>query len=183
MFVFLLVFGILMVIGGIGCIATPIDTFSTLGWIVGVSILLVGISGIFRYAAAHDNRSIWDLLGGICETLFGGLLIFNNFAQLITSFALAYIAVFCVLVYGIAKIITAVNLKKINKKLPDKNRSAAWLSVMISGIFISLIGIICAFQPMIGAISIGLLIGIYVIISGVETIAAALTIRQISKLQ
>lgn len=181
MFVFLLIFGILMVIGGIGCIAMPVATFTTLGWMVGASILIVGISGIFRFAAAHDNRSKWDLLGGILEVLFGGLLIVNNAAQFIASIWIAYIAAAFVLVYGVTKIISAVRMKKINKEMPDKQRSAAWLAVMISGVLISLIGIVCIFQPMIAAISIGLLMGIYVLISGVETLAVAFTVRRKSK--
>ena len=181
MFVFLLVFGILMIIGGISCITMPVATFTTLGWIVGGSVLIVGISGVFRFAAAHDNRSIWDLLGGIVEVLFGGLLIVNNAAQFIASIWIAYIAAAFVLVYGIMKIITAVKFKKRNKELPDKQRSGAWLAVMISGILISLVGIVCIFQPMIAAVSIGLLMGIYVLISGIENIAAAIAVRRYTK--
>lgn len=162
-----------MIMGGIGCMVMPIATFATLGWLVGFFVLVVGISTVVRYAAGHEERSIWDLVGGICEILLGGFLIFNNFAQIATSFTLAYVAAFFLLVHGIGKIVVSFKLKKINKELPDEIRSGAWLAVMISGILIVLIGVVCIFQPMVSVISIGWLMGFHVLVSGVETIVYA----------
>lgn len=173
MSILMILFGVLMIIGGISCFFTPIATFSSLGWLAGVSILVVGISAIVRYAAGHEERSVWNLIGGICESLFGAFLVFNDFAQIATSFVLAYLASFCLLVYGACKIIMALRLRRLNQSLPDELRTATWLAVMVAGVVVALIGVICIVQPMVSAISIGWLIGFYVLTSGAETLVVA----------
>lgn len=159
----MIILGILMIVGGISC-----TVFATLGWLAGISILMVGISAVVRYAG-HEERNIWNLLVGICECLFGGFLIFNNFAQFATSFMLAYIASFCILVYGIVRIVASLILKKINQALLDETRSVAWLVAMAAGVLITLTGIVCIVQPMVSAIAIGW----YVLFSGAETLLIA----------
>ena len=52
-------------------------------------------------------------------------------------------------------------------------RSATWLAVMIAGALIALTGIVCIAQPTVSAISVGWLMGFYVLISGVETLVVA----------
>lgn len=164
MLILMIFLGILMIVGGISCMMTPV-----LGWLAGIFILMVGISAVVRYAVGHEECNIWNLLFGICECLFGGFLIFNNFAQLATSFMVAYIASFCILVYGIVRIVASLILKKINQALPDEMRSAAWLVAMAAGVLITLTGIVCIVQPMVSAIAIGW----YVLSSGAETLLIA----------
>lgn len=174
MLILMIILSVLMIMGGISCIVTPIAAFTTLGWLAGISILMVGISAVVRYAAGHEERNIWNLLGGICEFLFGGFLIANNYAQIATSFVLAYVASFFLLIYGIFKIIASLKLKKINQELPDEMRSATWLAVMIAGALSALTGIVCIVQPIVSAISIGWLMGFYVLVSGAETLLVAI---------
>ena len=174
MAIVLMVLSVLMIIGGISCIAAPVATFSALGWLAGISILTVGLSSIFQYAAGHEGRSIWELLGGICGVLFGGFLIFNIFAQAATNLILSYAAAFWLCIHGFCGIIEALNIKKQNQELPDKDRSATWLAVLVLAVLKVLLGIACIIQPILGMISVGLLMGISILTSGAQTFVVAL---------
>ena len=85
MSVLMIVFSILMIIGGVICMATPVATFSMLGWPAGLSIIISGVSAVFRYASGRSDRSVWELVGGIAGILFGGFIVVNAFAQIATN--------------------------------------------------------------------------------------------------
>lgn len=173
MTVVMIILGILMILSGISCVVTPVATFSALGWLTGIAILAVGFASILQYAAGHEKRSIWELLGGICGVLFGGFLILNNFAQLATNIVLAYAASFWLLVHGICGIAEALKLRKLNQAAPDDERSAAWLLVMLLGILTIFMGITCVTQPILSMISVGWLMGASILTSGVKTLVLA----------
>ena len=173
MSIVMIILSVLMIIGGISCIAAPVATFSALGWLAGISILTVGLSSILQYAAGHEGRSIWELLGGICGILFGGFLIFNIFAQTATNIILAYAAALWLFVRGICGIVEALKMRKLNQALPDKARSAVWLVVLVLAILTVLMGAACIMQPVLSMISVGLLMGISIFTSGAETFVLA----------
>ncbi len=176
MAIVMMILSVFMIIGGINCIAAPVATFSALGWLAGVSILTVGLSSILQYAAGHEERSIWQVFGGVCGILFGGFLIFNIFAQAAANIILAYAAAAWLLIRGICGILEALKMRKLNQELPDNERSAVWLIVMVLAVLAALMGIACVIQPVLGMISVGLLMGISIFTSGAETFVIALHI-------
>ncbi len=176
MSVLMIVFSIVMIICGIDCIVSPIATFSALGWIAGIAIIVAGVSAIAHYAAGKTGRSIWQLIGGIIGLVFGLFILINSFAQFATNLVIAYAAALWLVFYGISGIIEALNLRKTNKKLPDKFRTASWLHVMILSILMVALGVICMIQPMITFFSVGLLIGIAILFSGIKVLIQAIQI-------
>lgn len=176
MTVLMIIFGILMIIGGVYCIITPIDTFSALGWIAGVAVIIAGVSAIFRYAAGKAGRSIWELIGGIVGILVGAFITINSFAQFATNMVIAYAAALWLIIYGVCGISEALSLKKANQKIPDEFRTASWLVVMILSVLTAVLGVVCVFQPMITFFSVGLLIGVSILISGIKTLILAIQI-------
>lgn len=176
MTVLMIIFSILMIVCGINCMVTPAETFSALGWLAGCAIIVAGVSAVFRYAAGRDGRSVWELIGGIAGVLFGGFIIANAFAQFATNMVIAYIAALWLLIYGICGIAEAMTLKRMNQELPSEFRTAGWLVVMILGIMTAAIGVICIFQPMITVLSVGLLIGASILISGIKTLILSIQI-------
>lgn len=173
MTVIMIILGILMILGGISCVATPVATFSALGWLAGIAIMTVGFSSVLQYAAGHEKRSIWELLGGICGVLLGGFLILNNFAQIATNIVLAYAAAFWLLVQGICGISEALKLRKLNQNAPDNERSATWLLVLLLGILTIFMGFACVAQPILSMISVGWLMGASILTSGMKTLVLA----------
>lgn len=176
MSVLMIILSIFLIIGGISCMATPVETFAMLGWFAGLVIIVSGITAIFRYASGRDNRSVWELVGGIAGVLFGGFIIVNAFGQFAANIVIAYAAALWLLISGITSIIEARNLRKVNLELPSDLRTASWLVVMILGISTTILGVVCIFQPMITMLSVGLLIGISILISGIKTLILSIQI-------
>lgn len=176
MSVLMIILSILLIIGGVNCMATPVATFSMLGWLVGLAIIITGVTAIFRYASGKNDRSIWELIGGIAGILFGGFVVVNSFAQFATNMVIAYAAAVWLIIYGISGIVEALDLRRINKTLPNDFRTAGWLVVMILGISTAVIGVICIFQPMVTVFSVGLLIGLSILISGIKTLVLSIQI-------
>lgn len=176
MSVLMIVFSILMIIGGVICMATPVATFSMLGWLAGLSIIISGVSAVFRYASGRSDRSVWELVGGIAGILFGGFIVVNAFAQIATNVVIAYAAALWLLITGVTGIVDALNLRKLNQELPDEFRTASWLVVMILSVATTVIGVICIFQPVITMLSVGLLIGVSILISGIKTLILSIQI-------
>ena len=137
---------------------------------------LYHITTIFRYAAGKVNRSVWELVGGIAGILFGGFIIVNAFGQFAANMVIAYAAALWLLIYGITGIVEALNLRKMNQELPDEFRTASWLVVMILGVSTAVIGVVCIFQPMITMLSVGLLVGVSILISGIKTLILSIQI-------
>ena len=178
MTVLMIILSVLMIICGVDCIATPVQTFSSLGWIAGIAIVVAGVSAIFRYASGKDGRSVWELVGGIAGVLFGGFIIVNIFAQFATNLIIALSAAFWLLIYGVCGVAEALKLRKINLELPSELRTASWLIVMILGVMTSIIGVVCIFQPMITMLSVGLIIGVSILISGIKTLILSIQIMR-----
>ena len=176
MTVLMIIFSILMIICGVDCMVTPVETFSALGWIAGCAIIVAGVSAVFRYASGKDGRSVWELVGGIAGILFGGFIIINAFAQFATNMVIAYAAALWLLIYGICGVAEALKLRRINQELPSELRTAGWLVVMLLGVATAVLGVICVFQPMITILSVGLLIGVSILISGIKTLILSIQI-------
>ncbi len=176
MTVLMIILSILMIICGVDCMVTPVETFSTLGWLAGVAIIVVGVSAVFRYASGREGRSVWELIGGISGVLFGGFIVVNAFAQFATNLVIAYTAALWLVVYGICGISEALKLRKLNLELPSDLRTASWLVVMILGVATAATGILCVFQPMITMLSVGLIIGVSILISGIKTLILSIQI-------
>ena len=170
MTVLMIILSILMIICGVDCIVTPVETFSALGWLAGCAIIVVGVSTVFRYAAGREGRSVWELVGGIAGVLFGGFIVVNAFAQFATNLVIAYTAALWLVIYGICGISEALALRRLNRELPSDLRTAGWLVVMILGVATAAIGVVCVIQPMITMLSVGLLIGVSILISGIKTL-------------
>lgn len=176
MTVLMIILSILMIIGGVECIVTPVATFSSLGWIAGVAIVVTGFSAVFRYASGKEGRSVWELIGGIAGILFGGFIIVNVFAQFATNLVIAYAAALWLLVYGVCGVVEAWKLRALNRELPSEMRTASWLVVMILGAATAVAGVVCVLQPMLTMISVGMIIGVSILISGIKTLVLSIQI-------
>ncbi len=173
MVIILIIFGVLMILGGISCIFTPVATFSALGWLAALAIIVTGISSIFRYAAGRDGRSIWELIGGILGTVLGAFLLFRPKGKYLTNTVIAYAAALWLVVTGICGIMEGWNMRKVNRDLPSSMRTSSWLLVLLLGVITAAIGVACFFRPIITAVSVGLLIGVSIMITGIKTLILA----------
>lgn len=172
---FSVILGILLIIGGLFCIFSPVLTYSSLAWIIGFSMLINAIGDICAYS---ENKELgfadgWTLAGAIISILFAIILCVSNILQLaVISFIAIFVGIW-VLVRGVMNIATAVKIHKYRKTIPEENRGHVWLVSLIMGILMAAIGVLSLFNPIIVALTIGILMGIEILLSGVRLLTSA----------
>ncbi len=157
MTVLFIILGILMIAGGFSCMFTPLLTFMNAGYFIVIMVTVYGILGIIR--AIRFKRfgvsfvfSILSVILGIAMMIFpASLLLAENMMLIIT-------AVWFVLM-GIVTIVNSVTITR-------KTGSKIWILQLIFGILAVLIGGYSFFQPMVLAVSLGILIGVFFIETG-----------------
>ncbi len=161
MTVLFIILGVLMIISGFTFMVTPLITFLNVGYFIAVMALVYGIAGIIR-AIARKNFGLlfaFDILSvvfGIVVLCFPQLVLVVDGVNLIMS------AIWFILM-GIVSMIAAVRITKLTG-------SKIWILQLIIGILSVLIGIYSFFQPLVLALSIGIMIGIYFIETGISMI-------------
>lgn len=153
-----IILGILMVICGFSCMFTPLITFMSTGYFI---IILMTVYGIFGIISAIRYRrfgvgfvfSILSVLLGVCSLFFPRML-------LLTDSIMLYITAGWFVLMGIVEIYTAVAISR-------RAGFSLWILQLILGILAILIGIYSFFHPATLAVTIGVLIGIYFIETGI----------------
>lgn len=171
-FTLIVVMGVLMILGGISLLATPILNFISAGYFIIVLFFFWGIYGIIQGISEkrYDKNfffSILSLILGIIGVSVPGVAEMNNSILL-------YLAGGWFLLHGVLTIVDAIAGKK----------AGADTGTMIFGIVLGIIELILAIysiaHPAVLAISIGLLIGFYFIEHGISLIVVGSGISQVA---
>jgi uncharacterized membrane protein HdeD (DUF308 family) len=161
-FTMIVIMGVLMILGGISLLATPLITFMGAGYFIIIMFFIWGIFGIARGISDknYDKKfffAILSLLLGIVGLVVPGAAAMNNFAIL-------YIAAGWFLIHGVMSIIDAIAGRK----------EGGDTGTMILGIALGVLELIMAVysvaHPAVLAVGLGILIGFYFIESGVNAI-------------
>lgn len=168
--------GVVMIVGGVKCISSPVESFATLSAFFGIIIIVSGVSAIVNYAAGHASRSIWNLIAGICGVVLGIFIAGNFHAQIATVMVLTMMIAVWMLVRGVENIHQAYLLKQINRELPDEARNGFWIVLMGLGVLTVVLGLICAANPFFGIISGGVILGVSLLFAGIQSVALAFVI-------
>ena len=161
-FSLIVIMSVLMIIGGISLMATPLITFMSAGYFIIIMFFLLGIFGIVRgiIEKRFDKKfflSILSLILGIVGLFVPGAAEMNNYILL-------YMAAFWFFIHGIMTIIDAIDSKRQGEKT----------IIMVLGIILGVLELILAgysvAHPGVLAVSLGFLIGFYFIESGVNAI-------------
>ena len=167
-----LIMGIFMIFTGLICVATPRMTYSTIAWVLGFSMLIESIANI----ASWDERKTlgfangWDLVGAIISLILSIILISSNAMQIAVDTFLLILAACWMLIIGCIRIVTAFKVKKLHDELNTMILGKKWYLALIAGILMVLLGILCLIHPEALAITIGVYIGIEIIVAGCELI-------------
>ncbi len=169
-------FGIMIVVDGITCLALPGLTFLTLGYIIGVGMLLDGIGRIINWFQMDrgTEQSGWILVSAVISLVLGVLLMGSETMQLAMDAFIVYMAIFWLVVLGILRIMNALRIRRIRNNIRDFRPSTAfgrnWWVALFFGALLIVFGIIGMFVPATIAETIGTLIGISIIITGANLI-------------
>ncbi len=159
-----IILGVVLIIGGIWCISTPISTSLAIVWIFGIFMLVKAVADLFTYS---DRKALgyadgFSLAMSIISLIFALILIGSWKMQAITETILLYFICFWLIVGGVISIVGAIQLKRALDINP------VWGIVM--GILVIIVAMIGIAHPIIGAISIGLIVGINILVAGIELI-------------
>ena len=169
MTVLFIILGILLVIAGFSCIFTPVLTFMNIGYFVVILMFVFGIIGIIK--SIVKKRFGFDFVFDILSVLLGlALLVFPDSLLLAEGVMLILTAIWFVLL-GIVTIINAISSRK-------AVGSAIWVLPLIFGILAVLLGCYSFFHPMLMAVSLGILIGIYFIEAGFTLIFSSAALKE-----
>ena len=161
-FTMIVIMGVLMILGGISMLATPLLNFISAGYLVIILFFVWGIFGIARGISekSYDKKfffAILSLILGIVGLVVPGAAVMNNFIIL-------YLAAGWFIIHGVLSIIDAIAGGNTGDDAITK-----FVGIALGVLEIAL-GIYSIAHPAVLAVSLGLLIGFYFIESGVNAI-------------
>lgn len=166
------ILGILMVVGGLFCVFNPKATFLTIGYVIGITMLLDAIGNIYNWFQLSKEKQAdgWQLASGIISLVFGIIIISDLQAQLSVDIVVAYLAAIWFVLRGITAIIISLKVRKFHKNFETEVLGSKWWHRTITGILLILFGIISIAHPAVIATYIGIFIGLGIIACGADLI-------------
>ena len=167
--IFTIVMGALLVVGGMYCMFAPIATYSALSWLIGLAMLVEGIGSVITW---NERRRIgiadgWTLVGAIVSIVLGIFLLVSYVARFAVDMFIAYLIAIWLVFGGISRIIAALNLRNYQYQLGVGAAPGNWVALLVLGIALVVLGILCIFNPVSIMISVGFLLGLSIVFSGV----------------
>lgn len=166
-----IILGILLVIGGIYCISAPVATYATLGWVIGLSMVVEGVGSVIAW---NDLRALglangWTLAGSILSLVFGVFLLGSYALQFAVDMFFAYLIAIWLVVGGITRIVAAISVRG----SLGQARARGWVAQLVLGVLIVIMGVLCIFNPLSIMAGVGLMWGMSIVIVGAGLIAAS----------
>lgn len=158
-----IILGIILTVFGISMIFTPIATFLSTGYFFAIMLLICGIMGMITNISLR-NYGI-NFIFAIISAVLGIIMAVAPSMQLFADEMLLYIMACWFVLQGIVSIFIAIKAKK------DENKQWGW--ILAIGIIGLIVGIYTLFHPLILAMTLGILIGVYFIESGINMIIIA----------
>ncbi len=158
------ILGVLMIIAGVYCFFTPVETSTVIPFVLG--IVMVG-DGIGRIVTWFDIRAVVSLI-------FGLMLMFSPVLQMSIGVVVILLTGWWILALGIIRIVHAFHLLKIKRESEGfgfgEIIGSNWWIALILGILLTIFGLIVILNPMLGLGVIGVLVGCSVITAGINLI-------------
>lgn len=160
--IFMVILGGILILCGLSCMFTPLFTVMEMGYFLILLLLVYGIGRIVRSVAEKDYGL--EFVFGILSVILGVLILVVPGLKAMTTGMLLYIMAGWFVVQGIVSICRAVNIKK-------NGGSSMWVLGVCSGVLCILMGLYSAVHPVVLALTLGLMVGFYFIVSGINMIA------------
>ena len=115
------ILGILMILAGITCFFTPVETSSVIPFIFGLAMVIDGIGRIIAWFSIREYapRSGWVLASSIISLVFGLILTTSPMLQMSVGVFVVLLTGWWILALGIIRIVHAFHLLKIKRESPD----------------------------------------------------------------
>ena len=161
--------GVLMIMAGVYCFFTPVETSAVIPFVLGIVMIGDGIARIVTWFDIRDivRQSAWVLVSAVVSLIFGLMLTFSPVLQMSVGVFVILLTGWWILALGIIRIVHAFHLLKL-KKESDGFGFGEMLGSNCA--LLTIFGVIVILNPMLGLGVIGVLIGCGVITAGVNLI-------------
>lgn len=147
-----LIFGILMILGGVYALFNPLTTLVAGALYLGILFVAMGFAYLSTYST---TKSLWVLVLGIIDILIGIVFVTNLW---LSAETLPFILALWALLTGIMQIVLSFQFKQ--------EDVATWSWRLISGILGIIFALLILIYPILGVLTITALIGATLIIYG-----------------
>lgn len=166
-----IVLGVLLAIGGFYCMLAPVATYATLGWLIGLSMVIEGVGSVITW---NSRRSLglangWMLAGSIVSIVLGVFLLGSYALQFAVDMFFAYLIAIWLVVSGITRIVGAISVRG----SLGQERARGWVLQLVLGVLIVIMGVLCIFNPLSVMAGVGLMWGMSIVIVGVGLVVAS----------
>ncbi len=156
--------GILLVLTGVFCFANPGETFLSLAFILGLTMVLNGIiQGIAywwgRAGNQRDNNG-WILTEAIIAFILGILVLSN---QIAADVAIPMVFGMWTMFSGILRVVTATMIDR-------KNKKSNFIWTLATGLLCALCGLYAFLNPIMVGLAIAVLLGIMFVVQGISAL-------------
>ena len=154
-----IILGVLLIVGGISCLGTPLLTFIDAGYFLVIMLLVHGIFGIISGIA---NKSYGlGFLFSILTLLFASVMLFVPGAMIVEGMILLGLMAAWFIIRGVISVYTSIK---------SKDENSMWVLLLIIGILDIIVGIFSFAHPVFLALTAGVILSVYFIFAGIDMI-------------
>lgn len=164
MVVLSIILGVLMILGGIFCLFTPVMTLLMTGYLLGILFFVFGLTGILRAITTKTVNAL-GMVTDILALIVGVIAIFRPGSTIVIDRVIIWLVAFWFLIEGIFSIVVSVK---------NKAEVKGWYWGLIAGILGCIVGIILITHPLLRALTTGIMIGICFLQAGIQTTVFAI---------
>ena len=169
------ILGALMIIAGVYCFFTPVETSAVIPFVLGIVMIGDGIGRIVTWFDIRDivRQSAWVLVSAVVSLIFGLMLAFSPVLQMSVGVFVILLTGWWILALGIIRIIHAFLKRDSDDFGLGEMIGSNWWIALILGALLTIFGVIVILNPMLGLGVIGVLVGCSVITAGINLIFLA----------
>lgn len=170
-----IIVGILLIAGGIACMVSSGTTITILSIILGITMLCSAASELYKYIKERrfglENQ--WSLFGVIFTLILSLAMLFSSKLQSALSVILALAAGLWVVGVGVNQIFTAMKKKSTITLFGHSFGEKTWMVSAAYGGLLVIFGVLCMLSPAFFSQALDVLLGIAIILCGIEAFAVA----------
>ena len=162
MFILSIIAGVLLIIGGVACLFHPGATFLQTGYLLAILMLIYGVVGIIN--VIRKRADVIELIMDIPAVVIGIIAIIRPGTTLVLDGMMVYLVAAWFVIQGVVSIYLSIKVRRIQ---------SGWIWGLILGILGLVLGIYSFIHPMVSALTIGMLVGFYLIEAGLNLIVVS----------
>ena len=167
------ILGIIMIVDGVICLFNPEMTYMGVGYVAGIMMIMEGVGAIilwFEIKRLYNKANGWALAAAILSLVFGVLVVGNSAMQAALDMTILYFIAAWLVALGILSIVLSIRIKNIRTENDTEYLGRHWWLMTITGVLMIICGIISFINPAGLMTTIGIQLGLAIIVAGANLI-------------